>query len=63
MAGNERWYAIIYYQNGSMKKCANTDSRQATARMAQMIYDQDMRTASSAFFKPVRIEIVKAEEY
>ena len=57
--GNEQWHAIIYYHNGSMKECAYSNDRSSTARTAQMIYDQDCRTAINDYFKPTRIEIVK----
>lgn len=57
--GTEQWHAIIYYHDGRTKECAFSNDRASTARTAQMIFDQDSRTAISDYFMPTRIEIVR----
>ncbi len=55
----ERWHAVIYYRSGRVYECAYSSNRTLTARMAQQIYDQELRTAIKPFFAPMRMEIVR----
>ncbi len=57
--GNEHWYAVIYFRNGATLKCAGSNDQRSTARTAQQLFDQRMRTASSPTFEPTRIEIIR----
>ena len=59
-ANRIRYYrGVIYYRNGTTQKTGSSSDRKSAERMAQMKYDQDMKTAVSDWFKPTRYEVVE----